>query len=111
MPLWDQEDAFRERLKKRGNFFAKCALTRYTLVPLPQQGKTTVKNRALCSAGLDPTVYDKRLVETREGVNETIREVLTFRFRTEAEEAAAQASLENSTRWVGKESVFAAWRA
>ena len=42
-------------------------------------------------------MYDKKLVEMREGVTDTIREVLTFRFRTEAEEAAAAASLENST--------------
>ncbi len=43
------------------------------------------------STGLAPTVYDKKLVEDRKTVNDTISEVLTFRFRTEGEEKAAEA--------------------
>ena len=36
--------------------------------------------------GLAPTVYDKKLVEMRETVKDTIREVLTFRYQSETEE-------------------------
>ncbi len=42
--------------------------------------------KILLYLGMDPMGFDQKLMEMREGVPETIREVLTFRFRTDEED-------------------------